>query len=90
MRSRSGDTEAEVSQSLASRLFKSSAARCFANNLKPLTKLFKLEASSETGILSETNTVHCTFVAPDQFGQLSLWSQIIHFAPLNQGPQKSI
>ena len=81
MRSRSGDTEAEVSQSLTSCLFKSSTARCFANNLKPLTKLFKLEASSETGILSETNTVHFTFVAPDQFGQLSLLSQIIHFAP---------
>ena len=87
---RSGDTEAEVSQSLASRLFKSSPARCFANNLNPLKKLFKLEASSETGILSETNTVHCIFAAPGQFGQLSLWSQIIHFAPLNQEPQKSI
>ena len=86
MRSRSGDTEAEVSQSLASRLFKSSTARCYENNLK----LFKLEASSETGILSETNTVHCTFAAPNQFGQLSLWSQIIHCAPLNEEPQKSI
>ena len=78
---RSGDTEAEVSQSLASRLFKSSTVRCFANNLKPLKKLLELEASSETGVLSETNTVHCTFAAPDQFGQLSRWSQIIHFAP---------
>ena len=67
MRSRSGDTEAEVSQSLASRLFKSSTARCYENNLK----LFKLEASSETGILSETNAVHCTFAAPNQFGQLA-------------------
>ena len=56
---RSGDTEAEVSHSLASRLFKSSTVRCFANNLKPLAQ----ETAQTGGIVWNRNferDKHCT------------------------------